>query len=193
MDNNVETSTYPKLIIDTSLVFEEELTPDMYLLLYLKYNNSKHIKLLNLTISNKVLEYLNNLNYIKITEDGFQLRSKGISLFDSSNFEKMFYELLSLYPIKVNSGGTVRVLRSRDLDALINKKCKDKYFKIIKNNKRLHDKIIKNLEKELSYKKHSNSMGYMQTLEVWLNKRTWELYDDEDLEVEENSSEESLN
>lgn len=193
MDKNVETSTFPKLLIDTSLSFEEGLTPDMYVLLYCKYNNITCTELLDLTISKKVLEYLSNLNYIKITEIGFVLRDKAISLFDSSNFEKMFYELLSLYPIKVNSGTNIRVLRSRDLNSLTNKKAKDKYFKIVKNNKKLHDKIISCLEKELRVKKQSNSMGFMQTLETWLNKRTWELYDDDDLEVEENSNEESLN
>ena len=46
------------------------------------------------------------------------------------------------------------------------------------NNLQLQQDMIKALDYELTYRKRSGSLGYMQGMEVWFNKATWEKYID---------------
>lgn len=187
-----------KVEIDCPSIFNLELTPDLYLLLYYKYNNIPFNTLPQSFIytvgTQRNLSYLEDKGFIKITNNPrFELRDKAIKLFSSDLLDNMFYELLSTYPMKVmGNSGAYRILRPKDPDASLNKEARKKYYKIIKGNRELHNRIIQSLNAELENKKQSNSLGYMQNFITWLNQRSWELYEGVEDESE-SSSETSLN
>ena len=58
--------------------------------------------------------------------------------------------------------------------ALSNDKAKKMYLSIVKNNKPLHDKIIKCVDIQV----RTTDIGYLQNLETWIRQRTWEKYED---------------
>lgn len=194
----MEIKDLPKVEINYSSLFSLNLSPDLYLLLYYKYNNINldylPVFFKQLNINELSLKYLEDEGYIKIVGVNiFDLRDKAIQLFNPNTFDQMYYELLSTYPMKVMTRqGTYRILRPKDPDANLNKEAKKKYFKIIKGNNKLHDTIMKSLHAELENKKSSNSLGYMQNFITWLNQQSWEMYEGIE-EDTQSSSETSLN
>ena len=99
-------------------------------------------------------------------------------------FDQMFAELVGTYPMKVNINGNIRILHATDPKAQNNLKAKKKYKIILRGKPYLHKHIMKCLDSQLSVMK--NSLGYLQSLEVWLNNHTWEKYADIKLEDNEN-------
>ena len=65
------------------------------------------------------------------------------------------------------------------------RKAKLKYEKIIGTDTQKHKFIIKCLINELELRKSTNTLGYMQQLQTWVNNYTWEKY--EDVEDEQSS------
>lgn len=183
----VNLKPFPKVEIDTSTLFNQGLTPDLYLLLYSKYYSSTYEApelLLRFHLNETSLSYLENEGYIKITDNRFELRDKANQLFNPSTSDQMFYELLSMFPMKVpGSTGAYRILRPKDPSATLNQTAKRKYLSIIKGNKPLHDRIIKALSNELDNRRNSNSFTYMQNFTTWLNQRTWEMYEGVENEI----------
>ena len=192
MENNI--TPLPKVDLDFPALFAIGLTPDLYLLLYWKFHSTMYEfpSILSFHFSGYSLKYLEDNDYIKITGfNQFELRDKSNQMFSPNSFNKMFYELLSTFPLKVPSyNGTYRVLRPKDPGANLNKVAKKKYFDIIKGKQGLHDKIIKSLNNELENRRNANSFMYMQNLITWLNQRTWEMYEDleKDIKVERTES-----
>ena len=143
-------------------------------------------------LQNFLFNYLNNLNlkpnldklekdgYIKIgeTPDTHVIRQEFIDLF-ISDFDSMFAELVSTYPMKVNSSSRgVRVLHAKDPDAMANKKAKIRYKKIVDNKLYKHKYIMNCLDKQLKIER--NNLEYLQNLETWINNHTWEKYENLD-------------
>lgn len=122
-------------------------------------------------------------DYLSVVFQTVELTDKGRNLFEttSSFIDTAFKELYELYPRHVPDGrGGYRVLRAKALDSEDAKVCKKKYESAIKNDKKLHDKVIKGLRIELYMRK--NSMTYMNNLQTWINQRAWEKYMDLDVE-----------
>jgi hypothetical protein len=120
------------------------------------------------------LEKLENDGWIKLGEDVVHLRERFFSL--KGNFEQQWAALLSRFPIKVSTKEGVRVLRAADPDSNSNAKAKKKYKAIVSKSPGLHERILKGLEIELALKRQTNSLGYMQMLDTWINNSTWEKY-----------------
>lgn len=151
------------------------LQPNEYVYLYAKYYNIS-IPFKSLKMNLKKLE---EDGYIKITgkelvSKNIAIRKKFINLIEG-DFDRMFCELLSRYPIKVGHKGKYRILHAANPDAKANKKVKEKYRKLVENKPDLHNKIINLLDVQLSHQR--DSLQYMQMLEVWVNSRTWEKWE----------------
>ena len=96
----------------------------------------------------------------------------------------MWYELLSHFPLKVSSKGSLRILRARDSNAKANLKAKQKYKSIVGTDKTKHDRIVKCLDNELAFRKQADSLGFMKMLQTWVNSYEWENYEDINGEAE---------
>jgi hypothetical protein len=96
-------------------------------------------------------------------------------LFNVSPDKEYFWELVSYFPIKVNSNRGERILRPKSHEAKEMKECKKKYDRILgnKNSKEVHEHILKCLLAELDFRKRNNSLGFMRALTTWLNKQEW--------------------
>lgn len=122
-------------------------------------------------------------DYLRVVFTTVELTDKSRNLFEASNnfVDAAFKELYDLYPRQVPDGrGGYRVLRAKGLDSEDAKVCKRKYESLIRNDKKLHVKVMKGLRNELLMRK--NSMTYMQNMQTWLNQRAWEKY--MDLEID---------
>tara|TARA_S200002703_G_scaffold148455_1_gene145162 strand:+ start:262 stop:810 length:549 start_codon:yes stop_codon:yes gene_type:complete len=172
--------------IDINLLRENQISADDYLALYAIYR--KGFKTLSALKLNPNWEDLQHKGFVKIGDDGYEsyvVRQKFIDLF-SSDFDQMFAELISTYPMKVSTSNGYRVLHASDPNCKSNKKAKSKYSKIVGNKKFVHDRIMKLLNTQLRVER--DRLEYMQGLEVWLNNYTWEKYTniDENAEQSEN-------
>lgn len=127
--------------------------------------------------------------YLQLVFTTVELTDKGRDLFEASNsfIDDSFKELYELYPRQVSDGkGGYRVLRAKTLDSEDARVCKKKYESIVRNDKKLHSKIMKGLKTELHMRR--NSIMYMQNLQTWINQRAWEKYADLDIEDDERIS-----
>jgi len=164
------------LEFDLNFLHAAKLYPNEYVYLYSKYKGFK-IPYSKMKVNIKQLE---SLGYIKIINDDLGnpkstvLRQKFIDLVEG-DFDRMFAELLSRYPMKVGSMGNFRVLHAADPDAKSNKKAKERYRKIVENKPAMHARIIKALDTQLENQRQN--LMYMQLLEVWINNRTWEKWE----------------
>ena len=126
------------------------------------------------------LDRLQASGYIKLgeTSDQHFIRQEFIDLF-SSDFDQMFAELISTYPMKVMSPNRgVRILHAKDPDATSNLKSKLRYKKIIGTKLYKHKHIIECLNKQLLIEK--DRLSFLQNLETWINNHTWEKYENLD-------------
>jgi len=167
-----------KIEIDFELLGFTQLSADEYLYLYIVYRKGfNYLTQLNLKPD---LEKLEKENYIKLgqTVDTHIIGQEFINLF-SSNSDSMFAELISKYPMKVNSPGRgVRILHAKDPDAKANEKNKKRYKKIVDNKPHKHRNIMNCLDKQLIVE--GDNLGYLQNLETWINNHTWEKYENLD-------------
>ena len=167
-----------KIDIDFEMLKQTGISADDFIYLYLLHR--KEINYLNNLNLRPNLENLQEKGYIKLgeTADNHIIRQEFIDLF-SSNFEQMFAELISTYPMKVMSPNRgVRILHAKDPDATSNLKSKLRYRKIIGTKVYKHKHIIECLNKQLLIER--NSLSYFQNLETWINNHTWEKYENLD-------------
>ena len=169
-----------KIEIDLSLIEEHSLTPDDFIYVYIIWRKAFgylgsvpfRISPQRLAIDGWII--LNDKQGTDPTK--FIVTDKFLDL-HRSDFDKMFDELVNLYPFKVISPGRGdRVLRAKDPNAHSNKKAKLKYKKLVGHKPHLHKYIIKCLQAQLHHEK--DNLGYMQNLETWINNHTWEKYED---------------
>jgi hypothetical protein len=172
--------------IETENLIKEKITPNDYIILKLLFENqySTLQKLFpvtsTLTNNLKILEYesylkmtVDELDWTKISTQIF-LRQKTIDLFIVK--KSAFLTWWNMYPTKVGIGNNIRVLKTFDADTNLGRKCKQKFDRITNNDPIKENQLIKGLEIELEIKKKSNSMQYMQLVDVWLNQETYQKY-----------------
>ena len=173
-----------KIDIDFEVLEQTQMSADDFLYLYIIYRKGfNYLTTLNLKPN---LDELQAKGYVKLgeTADQHVVRQEFIDLF-SSNFDQMFAELVSTYPMKVNSArGGVRILHAKDPNAKANEKAKNKYRKVIGTKAYKHRHIMSCLNKQLLIDK--SNLGFLQNLEVWINNHTWEKYEN----LEENDTRE---
>ena len=159
--------------IDVNLLVENGISADDFLALYAIYR--KGFKPLDKLKLNPNWDDLQSKGYVKLGDsvEKHIIRQEFIDLF-SSDFDQMFAELISTYPMKVSTNRGYRILHAADPNCKSNEKAKAKYSRIVGTKKFVHDKIIKLLKVQLRVER--GKLEYMQQLEVWLNNHTWEKY-----------------
>tara|TARA_R100001463_G_scaffold13104_1_gene35135 strand:- start:62 stop:607 length:546 start_codon:yes stop_codon:yes gene_type:complete len=159
--------------IDLELLKTNDLSPDEFIGLYLVLRKGySYLKDVKLNIDWKNLE---DKEYIEDwTANTLVVTNKFKSLF-TNNFDAMFEELISVYPNRVHTKTSVRVLCAADPKAKTNDKARKRYKGVVGRKLHLHNKIIKALRVQL--KVQEDSLGYMQNLETWINNHTWEKYE----------------
>ena len=163
--------------INLETLKELQLTPDEYIHLWCLHRSEEtpYIPCCD-------IDKMEGLGYIKITEGGVTVRKKFTDLIEG-DFDKMFMELLGAYPLKVGTHGNYRMLRAHDPNAKANAKTKEKYKKIVNKNPELHRKIISLLHIQLEHQR--DKLQFLNALEVWVNNRVWEQWDQFDDELDE--------
>ena len=159
--------------IDVNLLVENSISADDFLALYAIYR--KGFKTLDKLKLNPNWDDLQSKGYVKLGDsvEKHIIRQEFIDLF-SSDFDQMFAELISTYPMKVSTNRGYRILHAADPNCKSNQKAKAKYSRIVGTKKFVHEKIIKLLKVQLRVER--GKLEYMQQLEVWLNNHTWEKY-----------------
>ena len=159
--------------IDVNLLVENGISADDFLALYAIYR--KGFKTLDKLKLNPNWDDLQSKGYVKLGDsvEKHIIRQEFIDLF-SSDFDQMFAELISTYPMKVSTNRGYRILHAADPNCKSNQKAKAKYSRIVGTKKFVHEKIIKLLKVQLRVER--GKLEYMQQLEVWLNNYTWEKY-----------------
>ena len=168
--------------IDIDLLIENDISADDYLGLYALYRKGfKTVRKLNFKPNWKKLEQKGFIKLGAKLEDAV-IRQEFIDLF-SSDFDQMFAELLSTYPMKVRTKtGSYRILRGSDPSLKTNAKAKDRYSRIVGTKRFKHEKIMRLLNVQLRVER--DRVEYMQQLEVWLDNHTWEKY----INIDENDT-----
>ena len=155
--------------IDPEMLKKAQLSPDEFV-----YLTFLHRKLPCPLTVNVDLSRLEDLLYIKNTEDGPILRSGFIDMVES-DFDQMFTELVVRYPFKVGTPGNIRTLRAHDPKAKANEIARARYQKVVKNKPDLHRKILTLLDVQLENMK--KNLQYLPALDVWINQRAWEKWE----------------
>lgn len=167
-----------KIELDLRLLEETGLTIEEYSALYLVFR--KGYNYLESMALSPNWEVLQEKGYVKLgtTVGDHVIRQEFVDLF-SSDFENMFVQLLTKYPMKVNTDNGVRILRASSPDAKANLKSRNRYKKLVGNKPHVHRHILACLDKQLLLER--DNLAYMQNLETWINNHTWEKYEDIDL------------
>ena len=151
---------------------------NQYLSLLKLYAFSEDRQVLPIKVHDDELEFLIKEGYIIQENESAILTDKGREVFEGAE-DDLFEEFFSTYPHKVPDGvGGHRVLGTKDHNTQFGSNIKKKWHKITKNNKSFQQDIIDALKYELNYRKRTNGLQFMQGMEVWLNKATWEKYID---------------
>lgn len=93
---------------------------------------------------------------------------------------KTFEDVYNLYPLKANK----RVLKSKSIHTSDGDYCFKKFRIYQRNNINIADNMYKGLKNEILLREKGNTQEYQQDIRTWFNQRTWEKY--QDLELEEN-------
>jgi len=163
--------------LNLGLLQDTKLSPDEFTALYLVYRKGySYFDSLNLDID---WDSLQERGYVKLGENiGLHsVRQTFIDLF-ANDFDSMFAQLISTYPMKVSTRTGIRVLHAADPNAKSNLKAKNKYRKIVGSKAHVHKRIMLLLEKQLRIDR--DNLAYLQNLETWINNHTWEKYEDID-------------
>lgn len=194
-----------KITVETDVLLTNDLTLDEYFILYCIYNKEYNLLFLiyncseSTNLLNDLLKGLELKGFIKnvkglVSQIGdltlVYLKVKGYDLFKSD--ESVFVKFWNLYPIKVGTGNSLRVLKAKDIESTQGKNCKIKFEKITKNDPILENTILKGLEVELQIRKRTNTMQFFQLIDTYLNQKTWEKYSDFELEEDNNERFDSI-
>lgn len=163
--------------INTEVLKKFGISADDFVYLYLLHATS--YDLVSELELNPNTETLQTKGLIKLGEEpqDHVVRQKFLDLFQVP-FDQMWSELLSHFPLRVYNRGDMRVLRAKDANAKANAKAKRAYEKFIGEDSTKHKRVIKCLINELELRKSTNSLGYMQMLQTWVNNHTWDQYED---------------
>jgi len=106
----------------------------------------------------------------------YHLGEASIKLFGGD--EDLFEEFFALFPNSVDTGFGRRAISAKDPNSISGRATHDIWKRITKNKPDLQRKIIDGLKRELSNRKASNSLAYIQGIDTWLRQATWEKWDD---------------
>jgi len=164
--------------LDLNLLKDTGLSADEYTALYLLYRKGYgYFDKLNLNFDWIILQ---TKGYVELDNENilnYSVTDKFTDLF-STSFDSMFSELISSYPMKVETKTGVRILHAANPDAKSNLKAKNRYRKIVGKKAHIHKRIILLLNKQLLIDREN--LAYLQNLETWINNHTWEKYEDID-------------
>ena len=173
--------------INTEILKKFGISADDFLYLYLLHAKSYDC-LGEITIKPDT-EALQTKGLLKLGEktEDHAVRQSFLDMFQVP-FDQMWSELLSHFPLKVNTKGSVRILRAKDANARSNAKAKKSYERYVQGDSQKHNHVVRCLINELNFRKANDSLGFMQMLQTWVNNHTWEQYEDlEDESAESNS------
>ena len=166
-------------LIQISLDYLEEMGMDLnqYLSLMKLYIYQEEKEILPINVHEEDIKFLTSNEYIVEKGEEVFLTVKGMNIFEAN--EDLFEEFFNLYPHRVPDGvGGYRALGTKSPDTTFGAKMRKKWHNITKGNAQVQKDMIKALRYELNYRKRSGSLAYMQGMEVWFNKATWEKYID---------------
>lgn len=167
--------------INLETCLNNNITPNQYTILFLlfKKNYGVYHSFLEHIDIDKEFEHLVEVNFVIEYKKEFKAEEITLNYSKLKAFfeyeESYFYELLSVFPLKVINNGAIRYVRPADCDSKKAKDLKSKYERVIKT-KAAHDNVIKCLEIEKSIRLKSGSLPFIQDLSTWINQRTWEQY-----------------
>ena len=173
-----------RIEIDTGLLEQLKITPDEFLFLEAE-RQGKLLELEILTMLQVDLDRIEAQGLIKLvdeTPEGSEFPDVKIHFRNeylkvvASDFDQMFAELVGEYPFKVGNVGQQRVLRAHDPKAKANDMARNRYRKAVGTDVVLHRKVIAALHVQLESMR--SKLQYMPALEVWINKREWEKWED---------------
>lgn len=155
--------------IDYDTLIEANLTLSEYVYLnslHKEENDSKIFKIID-----KIEEDdLQARGFIKITPEGIILRNKSIRLFEGTD---LFLKFLNTFPIKSPSG---RYLSPLGNSGILASKVEKKWNSLFKGKPHLQKKAIEVLEAELSWRKDTGQMNFINQIDTWLNQANYEKY-----------------
>ena len=162
--------------INTEVLKKFGISADDFLYLYLLHAKADYVgKELDLKPN---LQDLQTKGLIKLGDKPSEhtVRHEFLTIVED-DFDRMWSELVSHFPLKVMGASGLRMLRARDANAKTNQKSRRAYEKYVGKDKTKHDYVMKCLKNELVHRKLTKSLGYMQQLQTWVNNHTWEKYD----------------
>lgn len=155
--------------IDYDTLIEANLTLSEYVYLNSLHKEENDTKIFK--IIDKIEEDdLQTRGFIKLTASGIVLRSKAIQLFEGPN---LFLKFLNTFPIKAPSG---RYLSPLGNSGILASKVEKKWNSLFKGKPHLQKHAIKVLEAELTWRKDTGQMNFINQIDVWLNQGNYEKY-----------------
>ena len=180
------------MIVEMNLdfLFEKQLSPSQYALLCLsfekKFNTADKFihggfiseeELKELVAKGFILK--KHIDWSEVQTEDLPFSKTKLSELFSTDAESLFWELMSMYPIKVSSNRGMRILRPQSVDAKEIKQCKAKYDRYLGTSNQLakHRHVMDCLNAELAFRKQNDSLGYMRAFHTWINKEDWLTYE----------------
>lgn len=173
--------------INTEVLKKFGISADDFLYLYLLHAKSYDcLEGLTLNLDPEALQTKGLLKLGEQLQD-HTIRQSFLDMFQVP-FDQMWSELLSHFPLKVFTKGSVRILRAKDANARSNAKAKKAYERYVNSDSAKHRHVVKCLKNELDFRRANDSLGFMQMLQTWVNNHTWEQYEDLENESSESNS-----
>lgn len=159
------------MIIEIDTKSGRNLNPNQQVFLQQLLNKEDPIE-----ISDDEKRTLFSLGYLN--PQGELVRSKVIQEF-LGNEEEFFYELFDAYPQKVTDKfGGIRILRPATYKNKHVQALKEKYNQSVKTLDK-HRYVMKCLQNEKKSRDQSDSNGFWQALETYINQQSWDKYANE--------------
>ena len=177
-----------KLLIDMELLKKSTLSTPAFIVLSILYNfpeedvkNKKkllqgfeEVYFVELSKKHYLVKYSMDFNKFSFVPNNHKINT----LFSFDEGKINFDEIFDIYPAKVrNKFNGERPLRPAGKDAVKYSVLKNKYLKKVKTVTE-HNLIVKALQYQLMSLKKSNSLMFLQGMEVWVNQSTLELWVD---------------
>ena len=167
--------------IDLIQLLKNKLTVNEYLtLVKIDKNNSRVDFPFTSTI--EIVKKLLDIGYAKADEAGsISLTPSGHKIVYPDDDSVNFDELFNLYPFKTPNGRLLRT-KNKEIGGKLTKEykfLKDKYL-IRVSDIDTHRRVLEATRAMLNDKRSTNSLDYLQQLEVYLNRNGWERYMQED-------------
>lgn len=161
------------------LLKDYNLSPNQYFFLM-----AIHEKTIPFKITSDEIEDLRKRHYFVEDDSGLYLSGTAIKIFTKEDSTvELFEEIWNLYPSRTPNG---RVLRSKDKNSQMASRIFTKLRKEL--TKYNNYKLIKNgLINYIKNKEKTNGLNFMQSLEVWVNQKTWESYQEEESNNDDSS------